>query len=195
MIESFINENFRGEKEPFYLHPNQNGVNLKTAERKYSDDMSSIDPELINENDNLSIPDHLKSNSYSPDSDATLQNDVDVYSVQYDRKIASLEPLVLPKTEIIKDLKRSVSLLEETDIVKDPSRNDKGIRNVKTAVNKPTGSVRSSSGPNKKNTNAMKRSISLAEPVGKARGFKTKAEVESYLNKQERINVEKEVFF
>ena len=60
-------------------------------QRKYSDDMSSVDSNLINENDNLSIPEHFKFGNYSTesseDTDTTLQNDVDVYSLQYDLKI------------------------------------------------------------------------------------------------------------
>lgn len=228
LIESFINDNFNDkieEPEPFFLNANnkENGFNLKTIlnERKYSDDLSSIDPELINENDNLSIPEHLKSGGYSPtsdnySSDVTLQNDNenDLYSLQYDQKIASLEPYILPKTEIMKDLKRSVSLLEETSYVRDsskelpknksPVQKSKGTKSAKPA-NKSTNSVNNSSFgaargaslEKKKSSTSMKRSISMAEPVSKPRAFKNKEDVDNYFLGQDikngKLSPEKEV--
>ncbi|XP_015837997.1 uncharacterized protein LOC657204 [Tribolium castaneum] len=78
-------ENILNEKTNFKLDLNKNDdcfdifSNTVTVERKYSDDMSSIDSNLINENDNLSIPENFKLDNYSPtsteDTDTTIQND------------------------------------------------------------------------------------------------------------------------
>jgi hypothetical protein len=94
ILENLINKQFNDNGD-FFLSLNKDskdGFNLILNERKYSDDMSSIDSSLINETDNLSIPDHFKLDHYSPtsteDTDTTIQNDnVDLYSLEYDKKI------------------------------------------------------------------------------------------------------------
>lgn len=219
LIESFLNDNevFSNQKKQidgFFANGNDS-LNLRAIlnQRKYSDDLSSIDPDLINENDNLSIPDHLK---YSPtstldtySSDATLQNDADVdhYSLQYDKKISSLEPFVLPKTETAKEFKRSLSLLEDDFIitplkasspkVKPALQRTKSLRGAKASSvpKKSTNvSMNSSFGPSKaanldkKSFSSMKRSISLAPPVMKPKTFKTKEDVLNYFSEQDSRN-------
>jgi hypothetical protein len=94
ILENLINKQFNDNGD-FFLSLNKDskdGFNLILNERKYSDDMSSIDSSLINETDNLSIPEHFKLDHYSPtsteDTDTTIQNDnVDLYSLEYDKKI------------------------------------------------------------------------------------------------------------
>lgn len=75
-------ENILNEKTNFDLDLNKNNK-VFLNERKYSDDMSSIDSNLINENDNLSIPENFQLDNYSPsstaDTDTTIQNDLDLY--------------------------------------------------------------------------------------------------------------------
>ena len=92
ILENLINDQFNNDE--FFLTLNKHNkdeFNVILNQRKYSDDMSSVDSNLINENDNLSIPEHFKFGNYSTesseDTDTTLQNDVDVYSLQYDLKI------------------------------------------------------------------------------------------------------------
>lgn len=100
MLENLINDHFNDEKDNFFLNKqNKDDLNLILNERKYSDDLSSIDSSLINEHDNLSIPEHFQLDSYSPtsteDTDTTIQNDddVDLFSLQYDKKISKIEPI------------------------------------------------------------------------------------------------------
>lgn len=85
--------------------------------RKYSDDMSSIDPQLINENDNLSIPDNLNLDSSSPISNSdNIDAHLDHYSVQYDKKISEIEnSLGKSKSKV---LKHSTSMFENSDEVR-----------------------------------------------------------------------------
>lgn len=222
LIESFLNDNevFNNQKrqiDDLFSNGKVNDNNSFNL-RKYSDDSSSIDPDLINENDNLSIPDHLK---YSPtstldnySSDATLQNDTDVdhYSIQYDKKISSLEPYVQPKTETDKQLKRSVSMLDDDFIVtplktsspkvKPALQRTKSLRGAKSSSvprKSTNASVNSSFGPSrganldnsKKSLNYMKRSVNLAPPAMKPKTFKTKDDVLNYFSEQERRNSSK----
>lgn len=193
LIESFISDNFSS-----FANNNEKNLLLNNNRRKYSDDMSSIDPKLINENDDLSIPDHLISD-YS---------DTDPFSLQYDKNISAFEPIV-PKTEIINDLKRSVSLIEPNETVVDfGTRLSKpktalakvnSFRKKQTATTpttiKSTGSIINSSSAkgvgdkNKKaNTTMMKRSLSMADPVGKPRNFRNREEVHDYFSGKEKKN-------
>lgn len=128
-IETMINsaysaedaENQLSESFKFYARAENNSFNLNAilSQRKYSDDLSSIDPRLINENDNLSIPESLHDDS-SPAS--TLDNnffeldnrleEIDHFSENFDHKMSSIEP---DGTEI--KLKGSISTFEDQQIL------------------------------------------------------------------------------
>lgn len=104
MLENMLNNQLSN--EDFYPNLNKerkDNFNVNLNERKYSDDTSSIDSNLINEHDNLSIPDHFKLDDYSPTTsadgtDTTLRNNTaDLYSLEYDKKIESTEKS-LPKS-------------------------------------------------------------------------------------------------
>lgn len=105
LLENIINDQFN-ENNDFYLglnKQNKDDFNVILNKRKYSDDMCSIDSNLINENDNLSIPENFNysTTSTEDDTDTTLQNsNVDLYSLQYDNKI---EPQT--ETKIRKNVK------------------------------------------------------------------------------------------
>lgn len=204
LIESFINDNFSS-----FTANNEKNLLLNNR-RKYSDDMSSIDPKLINENDDLSIPDHFKSDL----------SDTDPFSLQYDKSISAFEPII-PKTEIIHDLKRSVSLIQRRnnngETADDfgnaavrlhkpktalPKVNSFRKKQGTAAMVKSTGSLVSSSASKggttalcdkgkKSATPLMKRSLTVADPVGKPRNFKNKEEVHDYFNGKEKSNVTK----
>lgn len=201
LIESFINDNFST-----FTANNEKNLLLNNR-RKYSDDLSSIDPKLINENDDLSIPDHFKSDF----------SDTDPFSLQYDKNISAFEPIV-PKTEIIHDLKRSVSLLQpnnnetavdfgaprlhkpKTALPKVNSfRKKQGTTAVKSTgsiVNSSTSKGGTAGDKGKKSMPVMKRSLSMADPMRKPRNIKNKEEVQDYLGGKEkngRISPEKEV--
>lgn len=194
LIENFISDNFSNLSEN-----NEKNLFLNNNRRKYSDDMSSIDPKLINENDDLSIPEHLKSDF-----------DIDPFSLQYDQSISAFEPII-PKTEIINDLKRSVSLIQQNnDEIEDdfgsihihkpksalPKVNSFRKKQNSTNMMKSNGSVVNSSACKNatasnraKNSAAlMNKSLSMVEPKPKI--FKTKEQVEEYFNPREK-NVSK----
>lgn len=231
MIENFINDNYINDdckkpeskniksKQSMKLNNNNKSgtnemlsLNSILAERKYSDDMTSIDPNLINENDNLDIPDKLPVDNDSP---ASCNNDIDHYSVQYDKNISMLEPLVLAKTEI-NNMKRSVSMQENQPLddidfeefissfedddtfptLKNFLHGSKTDSNtpIKKVLKKSTHSLNSSFGKNssqkvdnkKQSLSPLKRSISLSNPVVKARSMKTKQDIQDYLHVREQ---------
>ncbi|KAL1488877.1 hypothetical protein ABEB36_014671 [Hypothenemus hampei] len=189
LIENIINEHFGDDffgpdhSNGFFLHK-QDPLTLENlldnTERKFSDDMtvSSIDPMLINENDNLSIPEHLNNDASSPsstaDTDITLQND--------STPPKNIEPKATKKTLI----KRSLSLVNrKRDInldLNNPTRKSANI--VKNNVNKAQTTV-SSVKPQKKETKKglpiLKRSMTLSNPSPKP-SFKNKQEVNDFLN-------------
>ncbi|XP_044253322.1 uncharacterized protein LOC123004230 [Tribolium madens] len=105
-------ENILNQKANFNLDLNKNDECFdvfSTSERKYSDDMSSIDSNLINENDNLSIPENFKLDNYSPtsteDTDTTIQNDlyVKTQSAKKTKKSASSEAKTRNKVKATKE--------------------------------------------------------------------------------------------
>lgn len=151
LIETFLNDNFNS-----FNNNNENSSHYNG--RKYSDDMSSIDPKLINECDDLTIPDHLR----------VVDNSPDPYSLQYDRSVSAFEPVALKARSFASDLKRSVSLMKP---VKPKSAMPKvnGFREERkaTAKHKSTASINSSAGKKKASGPAMKRSLSVAEPAAR----------------------------
>lgn len=195
LIESFINDNFTS-------FSSNNEKNLMFNRRKYSDDLSSIDPKLINANDDLSIPDNFN------------LSDTDPYSLQYDKNLSAFEPIV-PKAEIIDDLKRSVSLIRQNETAVDfgGARKPKTVARVNSFRQKTSPMSKSAnsgssgaagrgsagSGDKKKVVGMMKRSVSLAGPVGKPRNFRNREEVHEYFNGREKsgrsdgVSPEKEV--
>lgn len=188
LIETFINENFS-------TFNNNNEKNLQlNNHRKYSDDLSSIDPKLINDHDDLSIPEHFNNDFTDP------------FSLQYDKNISAFEPIV-PKTEIINDLKRSVSLMNETVVdfegasrLQKPKSTLAKVNSFRRKTPIKSGSVNSSNstgkggvaaaaaagGDKSKQKALMKRSLSVADPVGKPRSFKNREEVHEYFNGREK---------
>lgn len=209
LIENIINEHFgespKESENGFYLHnikANKDPLALDNLlDRKYSDD---IDPRLINENDNLSIPEHFKVEDYSPTStstvgtDSTLQNDVDHYSALYDSKIepkATKKPLMKRSLSLVNRSKRETTLTSSKSFkttVKKPS-NQTVIKPKATAKNsltqknnnissteKPTNKV-----PEKKKAlPLLKRSMTLIDPAPKP-SFKNKQEVNNFFNGNE----------
>ncbi|XP_060521229.1 uncharacterized protein LOC132698919 isoform X4 [Cylas formicarius] len=194
LMENLINEHFNADDKNFhdngyYLHNLKNDKRSLTLDhildnRKYSDDASSIDPCLINENDNLSIPDHFKVDDYSPTyTEITVQNDdVDQYSVQYDAKIEAIEPKIAKKPIV----KRSVSLV---------SRSKKDTNAVgKVSVKKPSLECKKSSksvcsvdrGEKTKTLPLLKRSITLFDPSSPKTSFKNKKQVNELSEEREQ---------
>lgn len=223
LIENFINDNYvpnddtiNSEKtntkskvsnhSDSYKNKTSNGLSLNCilSERKYSDDMNSIDPSLINETDNLSIPDKLPLDNCSPMSSS---HELDHYSVQYDKKISVLEPMPLPKNDKIK---RSLSSQDEQTLddidfdefissfdddesfptLKSFLQSTKSDKSEKKIIQKSTLSLNSSFGKNlpskgpeiKKPITPLKRSVSLSNPVVKARSMKNKQDIQEYLH-------------
>lgn len=237
MIENFINDNYindddckksenkniKSKQSTKHSNNNKSGtnellsLNSILAERKYSDDMTSIDPNLINENDNLDIPDKLLVDNDSP---ASCNNDIDHYSAQYDKNISMLEPLVLAKTEI-SNMKRSISMqenqpLDDIDFEEfissfedddtfptlknflHGSKTDSNTPNKKN-LKKSTHSLNSSFGKNasqkvdnkRQSLSPLKRTTSLSNPVVKARSMKTKQDIQDYLHVREQSGSKK----
>lgn len=204
LIENIINDHF-GESPKefdtgFYLHnikANKDPLGLDNIlDRKYSDD---IDPRLINENDNLSIPEHFKVEDYSPTSsstigtDGTLQNDVDHYSALYDSKIepkATKKPLMKRSLSLVNRSKRETTLTSSKSFkstVKKPSnqtvkpkvanKNTTQKNNNNSSAEKPSTKV-----PEKKKAlPLLKRSMTLIDPAPKP-SFKNKQEVNNFFN-------------
>lgn len=149
-LENLINDNFTTEKE-----------------RKYSDDITSIDPILINEKDDLVIPIGLLPSDETPPTDG----DGDVYSLRYDQTMSDTEK----RLDAEMDLERLMSVLEggggaEVDVI--------GI--CSNVLNSSMEAI--SSGDGKKKTMPIKRSISLTNPVVKARSMKNRQDIQDFLH-------------
>lgn len=223
LIENYINQNF-GEgsltNDIDFEHlcsDNKNEINnlftqkkerenfsLNTilTESKYSDD-TSIDPRLINENDNLTIPDNFDTNGSSPTS-INDNPEIDHYSAKYDKKISALESEIGKSTykkSISFDEHKSAEEMQLDDFIS--SLDDlesfsqtelKRSKLPKKNNDKSTVSLNSStSNDRKKNLSSLKRSISLLDPVLKPKSLKNKKDVENYFEEQEQRNPKKEV--
>ncbi|XP_018578090.1 uncharacterized protein LOC108916347 [Anoplophora glabripennis] len=207
LMENLINDNFtddnKNDTNGFYLHLKSEKESLTLSDilnsRKYSDDMSTIDPMLINENDNLSIPEHFKIDDYSPtstaDTDITIRNDIDCYSVQYDNKIAAFEPKVekksvKTKTEKKPAVKRSVSLVNRAKTDDSPLKaTNKKLTNKTKLTSKSVSSITSAktvTGDKKKGLSGLKRSMTLFDPSPKPPSLKNKNDVNNYFSEQEQ---------
>lgn len=179
----------------FFLHPdvNDNEHGNFKKERKYSDDMSSIDPRLINENDNLTIPENFKtddqSSNSSNDNIAPLINSVhkDKYGTKH-----------LIKHISSNKMNRSASLDERDSINKNikqvnvnkksikPTKQTKNVHKSTASLTSSYGSTRNNLGLEKKKTlTSLKRSVSLVDPV-KPKNLKNKQDVENYFDEQEK---------
>ncbi|XP_050311545.1 uncharacterized protein LOC126747093 isoform X2 [Anthonomus grandis grandis] len=195
MIEEEEEEGVAG-RERVYLHNlinNKNSVVLDSFSgdcRKYGDDPgASIDPRLINENDNLSLPDGFRIDDYSPTGDR--------YSAEFDTKIepkATKKPLVERSLSLVNRSKKDASFNNNNN-VKKGSFNNKNVnaKGSKTA-NSSDKSVSSSDSKlqtkeeKKKSLPLLKRSMTLLDPSPKP-SFKNKKEVNDFLN--ESTSVEK----
>lgn len=208
LIENIINEHFgespKESETGFYLHnikADKDPLALDNIlDRKYSDD---IDPRLINENDNLSIPEHLKVEDYSPTStstigtDNTLQNDVDHYSVLYDSKIepkATKKPLMKRSLSLVNRSKRETTLTStksfNTTVKKPSNQTVKPKVTNKNNVTQKNNNLSSTKKPStkapekKKALPLLKRSMTLIDPAPKP-SFKNKQEVNNFFNGNE----------
>lgn len=215
MLENYINKTFGNEEIDFdnFIKDNRkeiNGFFLDNKENdKYSlsailNDSNSIDPRLINENDDLTIPDNFKSNNSTPISDI---NDIDHYSVQYDQKISVLEAddnnYVNDSHLQTDDIENLISSLDDlqnfsrTPAKKTNKKLTKSSINNNKKAQKSTLSLNSSFGGNNndkmKNLSSLKRSISLLDPVLKPKSLKNKKDVENYFEEHEHRNNKKEV--
>ncbi|KAJ8984674.1 hypothetical protein NQ317_015765 [Molorchus minor] len=209
LIENLINDQFTDDNKnsnSFYLHSKPQKESLTLGDildnRKYSDDMSSssIDPRLINENDDLSIPEHFKIDDFSPtsttDTDMTLQNDVDHYSLQYDKKIAALEPKVEkispPPAERKPLVKRSVSLLNRSKTDQDSVKvTSKKLTNKSKLTSRSVSSVSATknvSVDKKKGLAGLKKTTALFEPLQKPPSLKNKNDVDNYFSEKQQRN-------
>lgn len=219
MLENYINKTFGDGKLindvdfDNFFNCDQKEINGFFAENKENgnfslstilNDDSSIDPRLINENDNLSIPENFKSNNSSPPSDC---NDMDHYSIQYDKKISVLESKIAPhnNSKYITDNHLPSEEFDELISSLDDLQNftktqlkkaDRKTSKAKFQTQKSTNSLNSSFGSNsdkKKNLSSLKRSISLLDPVLKPRSLKNKKDVENYFEEHEHRNHKREV--
>lgn len=216
-IENMINCSYTNENESkFYTRAENNSFNLTAilSRRKYSDDLSIIDPRLINENDNLSIPESLHNDDSSPNS--ILDNnyfdlgnrydDIDQFSENFDNKMSSIEP---DGTEI--KLKQSISLYDDDKFIgsgnidefvialseSTPDNKSKPKEQIKSSKlpksteksnsleNSSIGYGGNSKDRKKNNLASLKRSISLLDPVQKPKTLKNKQDVQNYFNEQE----------
>ncbi|CAH0563983.1 unnamed protein product [Brassicogethes aeneus] len=164
LLESLIKE------EASFFSSNNN------AARKYSDDMSVIDPSLINENDNLSIPDHLKLDDLSPTStngtDTTLRNEDITNGNTPEVKQPAAKPVI----------KRSVSLINRSDSIKLKEKtNSATVKQGRYMTTKNKVLNRSvSSVKDKKGLPILKKQMSF-EPTPKP-VLKSKEDVNNYFN-------------
>lgn len=162
-----------------------------------SDDHNPIDPRLINENDNLTIPDDFKSNHSSPGSDV---HEVDHYSEQYDKKISALEAETDNlKSDELDDLISSLNFSNKPNTKYHPksAAKSKKVNSLSSSIvgNNASSNNNSANGDKKKNLSSLKRSISLLDPVLKPRSLKSKKDVENYFEEQELRTVKKEVTY
>lgn len=171
-IENLINDEYR--KNSIKVDNKIDDINLNESS-KYNEDYS-IDPLLINETDNLSIPDNFLIESYSPE-------DVDVYSIQYDKKISSTEPIMFPKINSKQENFDDIDFDELMSALNDDydemllvlgTKNE--LNNCSSGLNKTPGNLE------KKNLAPLKRSVSLSNPVVKARSMKNKQDIHEYLH-------------
>ncbi|XP_019758475.2 uncharacterized protein LOC109536621 isoform X5 [Dendroctonus ponderosae] len=195
LIENMINENF-GEVEAnantgFYLHNIQSNTDPLTLvdNRKYSDDLtSSIDPSLINDNDNLSIPEHFTQDDYSPsstaDTDITLQDNEG-------QKAAKIKPNTTKKPSIKRSLSlvnranRDISLSGVKKILNTGPKTTKNpISSEKSFVLDPKTSKQNK----KKGLPLLKSSITLFGSSPKP-SFKTKKDVNDFFNCKDQKSV------
>ncbi|KAI4456385.1 hypothetical protein MML48_8g00004982 [Holotrichia oblita] len=158
-IENMINSSYTNGSESsysskFYTRAENNSFNLTAIlnQRKYSDDISIIDPRLINENDNLSIPESLHNDDSSPNS--ILDNnyfdlgnrydDIDQFSENFDNKMSSIEP---DGTEI--KLKQSISLYDDDKFIGSGNIDEFVIALSESSVDNKSSSVKNVSKPKK----------------------------------------------
>ncbi|KAJ8943689.1 hypothetical protein NQ318_015178 [Aromia moschata] len=214
LMEHLIKDQFTDDNknDSFFLHlkPQRDPINLNDIldNRKYIDDMP-IDPRLINENDNLSIPEDFKMDDFSPtsttDTDITLQNDVDHYSLQYDNKIAAFEPkldnVIVDKKPLNKKatptdkkpvIKRSVSLVSRS---KAEDCSVKATSKKLSSKCKLTSKSVSSVSTNKVGTNEKKKGLStlkkpttLFDPLPKPPALKNRNDVNNYFSEKQQKN-------
>lgn len=285
-----LDNNLGGLDNKSYLANEDGSYSENKDGRKYSDDMSSIDPRLINENDNLSIPENLNTDSSTPtefdnsdvyasdystlrasDVDKKKQfeektqktyfeekkqqtyfeekttlckgkvqqeskcngrttkqtnaknsksmpgnqtkdnskrnDDVDHYSLQYDKKISQFEKSLTGKNKS-KVLEHSVSLTDEVDdilsslddLARDVTANLQAKKKNETRLPRKssmrqnsTTSLNSSfgSGERVKNLSSLKRSMSLLDSVPNPRSLRSKEDVDSYFEEQKSPGKEK----
>ncbi|KAK9711561.1 hypothetical protein QE152_g25407 [Popillia japonica] len=196
-IENMINSSYTNENESkFYTRAENNN------------------PRLINENDNLSIPESLHNDDSSPNS--ILDNnyfdlgnrydDIDQFSENFDNKMSSIEP---DGTEI--KLKQSISLYDDDKFIgsgnidefvialseSTPDNKSKPKKQIKSSKlpksteksnsleNSSIGYGGNSKDRKKNNLASLKRSISLLDPVQKPKTLKNKQDVQNYFNEQE----------
>ncbi|XP_066246201.1 uncharacterized protein DDB_G0284459-like isoform X1 [Euwallacea similis] len=214
LIENIINEHFgsdevtqEGTNNGFYLHNIKNNKeslglgDILDNSRKYSDEMtSSIDPSLINEHDNLSIPEHLRLDDYSPTStgtEITLQNEEDHYSLQCDAKIepkAVKKPIIKRSLSLVNRAKRDTTLTT-TKTPKSTSSNKKATNGANKNSKVSKNNVCSENFGNKiqkpkekKGLPLLKRSVTLLDPTPKP-SFKNKKELNDFFNGNEHKKV------
>ncbi|XP_076271746.1 uncharacterized protein LOC143203455 isoform X2 [Rhynchophorus ferrugineus] len=210
LIENMINERFGNDEIDnnnggFYLHNIKNNGDAFMFDqlldsRKFSDDLSgSIDSCLINENDNLSIPDNLKIDDCSPTStvntDGTLTRDdrADLCNPKQPKKLETLEPkahkkpLVKRSLSLVNRTKRDTGLVTNSKpLVYNNNKNNtlanktvsKGSKNISSVV-------KVDKTEKKKTLPLLKRSMTLVDPSPKP-SFKNKKEVNDYFSTNEQ---------
>lgn len=136
---------------------------------------------MINENDNLKIPDNLLIENYSPTEDH--------YSVQYDNKIEEPRSITKNISDTIDDIDFDEFMNSFNDDefilpIRCSSASTKiSILTSSTGLSpSPPPPVIKNSPENHKQTNSIKRSVSLSNPVVKARSLRTKQDIQDYLH-------------
>lgn len=175
LIEKLIDQNY---EEGYDVNKDLNDINFDIISNKIINSLfvqneEVIDPRLINENDNLLIPDNLKMDDYSSHS----SND----------NVSTADLEKQPVTKVVKPLGQKKT-------IKTLNHNPRVAKSTNT-IHKSTASLTSSpstrshiSTPDKKKTlTSLKKTVPLVDAV-KPKHLKSKQDVQNYFNQQERKN-------
>ncbi|KAF5288334.1 hypothetical protein FQR65_LT12068 [Abscondita terminalis] len=192
IIESLINQNFLEGNEFHTLNNTSNkifsesltnllypfddcGNNSLNKNSQYNDDITTIDPRLINEYDNLAIPKTLNvdscSSSSSNDHGKRLVNVMDglkINAVNLEKVSSNIKPIIRNTRLNIKKLPKQ-------------SKSKSSLSLNSSFLSNNIGSDK------KKSLNTVKRSVSIREAPNKS-NLKTKKDVDHYINQQEKNN-------
>ncbi|KAB0804887.1 hypothetical protein PPYR_01857 [Photinus pyralis] len=161
LIESLINQNYL---ESYDL---LDAINEDMTKTRNQDDSPTIDPRLINENDNLAIPDHLivhHSSSNSSNDNLAPLTKISSSTRHLTRSSETLHQTANSRNKVTKtvDTNSKVTKPKKAAIVRKPS--------VSSSKNAPTSEVRKPA--------PFKKSLSVQEPPKPKSNFKDDLQVE-----------------